>query len=403
MWTVDRVIVIVLDGVGVGALPDAADFGDEDSNSVGNTALAVGGLTLPNLGRLGVGNITYVVGVPPEQDTLGAYGRMAEASAGKDSTIGHWELTGVVSARPLPTYPHGFPRELIEEYERRIGRKTLGNVAISGTVIIDQLGAEHMRTGSPIVYTSADSVFQVAAHEEVIPLEELYRICMVAREMLTGEHAVGRVIARPFVGEPGSFTRTQNRRDFSLPAPEPTLLDRLVEAGHTVIGVGKVDDLFAKRGLTVCHHTVDNMVAAEKVIELLGEGGQGMILANLIEFDMLFGHRNNPEGYAAALEAFDAQLPRIMQAMKPGDVLFIVADHGNDPTTPSTDHSREYVPLLVYGAQVKAGVNLGTRSSFADLGATIAELLGIDALSHGTSFAGDITTTGRRAREWPAT
>jgi phosphopentomutase len=393
MWNVDRATVVVLDGVGVGALPDAADFGDEGSNSVGNTARVVGGLTLPNLGRLGLGNVTDIVGVPSMTDTCGAYGRMAEVSAGKDSTVGHWELMGVVSPRPLPTYPQGFPRELIEEYERRIGRKTLGNVAISGTVIIEQLGAEHMRTGSPIVYTSADSVFQVAAHEQVIPLKELYRICMVAREMLTGEHAVGRVIARPFVGEPGSFTRTQNRRDFSLAAPEPTLLDRLVQTGHEVIGVGKVDDLFAKRGLTVCHHTVDNRVAAEKVIELLGESGQGMILANLIEFDMLFGHRNNPKGYAAALEAFDSRLPQIMGAMKRGDVLFIVADHGNDPTTPSTDHSREYVPLLVCGPPVKAGVNLGTRSSFADLGATIAELFGIDPLSPGASFAREIMTS----------
>ena len=393
MWNVDRATVIVLDGVGVGALPDAADFGDEGSNSVGNTARAVGGLTLPNLGLLGLGNVADIVGVPPVADASGAYGRMAEVSPGKDSTVGHWELMGVVSPKPLPTYPDGFPRELIEEYERRIGRKTLGNEAISGTVIIDQLGAEHMRTGSPIVYTSADSVFQVAAHEEVIPLEELYRICMVAREMLTGEHAVGRVIARPFVGEPGSFRRTQNRRDFSLAAPEPTLLERLVGAGHQVIGVGKVDDLFAKRGLTACHHTVDNRVAAEKVIELLREEGQGMILANVIEFDMLFGHRNNPEGYAAALEAFDAQLAHIMQVMKPGDVLFIVADHGNDPTTPSTDHSREYVPLLVCGAPVKAGVNLGTRSSFADLGATIAELLRIDPLPHGTPFVSEIMRT----------
>jgi len=393
MGDVDRVTVIVLDGVGVGALPDAADYGDEGSDSVGNTSGAVGGLSLPNLARLGLGNLTDIVGVPPDMDALGAYGRMAEVSAGKDSTTGHWELTGVVSPNPLPTYPDGFPKDLIEEYERRIGRKTLGNVAISGTVIIDQLGEEHVRTGSPIVYTSADSVFQVAAHEEIIPLGELYRICTIAREMLTGEHAVGRVIARPFDGQPGSFTRTPNRRDFSLQPPEPTLLDRLVEAGHEVIGVGKVDDLFAKQGLTVCHHTVDNMVAAEEVINLLGSDQKGMILANLIEFDMLFGHRNNPQAYAAALEAFDARLPRIMDAMGPGDVLFIVADHGNDPTTPSTDHSREYVPLLVYGQSVRGGVNLGTRESFADVGATIAELLRIEPLRHGTSFAGEILKT----------
>lgn len=390
MSDVGRATVIVLDGVGVGALPDAADFGDEGSDSVGNTSRAVGGVTLPNMGRLGLGNLTAILGVPPNSDTLGAYGRMAELSPGKDSTIGHWELMGVVSERPLPTYPDGFPRELIEEYERRIGRKTMGNVAISGTVIIEQLGEEHMRTGSPIVYTSADSVFQVAAHEEVIPLDELYRICTVAREMLVGEHAVGRVIARPFVGQPGSFTRTKNRRDFSLVPPEPTLLDRLVAAGYEVIGVGKVDDLFAKRGLSVCHHTVDNMVATQEVIKVLEGGDKGMILANLIEFDMLFGHRNNPQGYARALEAFDLHLPRIMEAMKPEDVLFIVADHGNDPTTPSTDHSREYVPLLVYGQRVRAGVNLGTRESFADLGATMAELLEIPPLAHGTSFAGQI-------------
>lgn len=390
MRDVDRVAVVVLDGVGVGALPDAADFGDEGSDSVGNTARVVGGLALANMGRLGLGNLTGILGVPPVPDTLGAYGRMAEVSPGKDSTIGHWELMGVVSERPLPTYPDGFPRELVQEYERRIGRKTLGNIAISGTVIIDRLGEEHVRTGSPIVYTSADSVFQVAAHQEVIPLDELYRICRIAREMLTGEHAVGRVIARPFVGQPGSFMRTKNRRDFSLEPPERTLLDRLVEVGEDVVGVGKVDDLFARRGLTVCHHTVDNMVAAEKVIELLGGDWQGMILANLIEFDMLFGHRNNPEGYARALEAFDAQLPRIMDAIKPGDILFIVADHGNDPTTPSTDHSREYVPLLVYGGRIKDGVDLGTRESFADLGATIAELLEVGPLPHGTSFVEEI-------------
>ena len=393
MGDVDRVTVIVLDGVGVGALPDAATYGDEGSDSVGNTSRAVGGLSLPNLGRLGLGNLTDIVGVPPERNALGAYGRMAEVSAGKDSTTGHWELTGVVSSNPLPTYPDGFPKELIEEYERRIGRETLGNVAISGTVIIDQLGEEHVRTGSPIVYTSADSVFQVAAHEEIIPLDELYRICTIAREMLTGEHAVGRVIARPFEGQPGSFTRTPDRRDFSLQPPEPTLLDGLLEAGHEVIGVGKVDDLFAKQGLTVCHHTVDNMVAAAKVIDLLGGDQKGMILANLIEFDMLFGHRNNPQGYAAALEAFDARLPGIMDAMGPGDVLIIVADHGNDPTTPSTDHSREHVPLLVYGHSVRGGVNLGTRQSFADVGATIAELLRIEPLRHGASFAGEILKT----------
>jgi phosphopentomutase len=390
MQGIDRVTVIVLDGVGVGALPDAADYGDEGSNSLGNTARVLGGLSLPNMGRLGLGNLTEIEGVPRRQDTLGAYGRLAEASAGKDTTIGHWELTGVISPRPLPTYPHGFPQELIEEYERRIGRKTLGNKPISGTVVIEELGEEHMLTGQPIVYTSADSVFQVAAHEEVIPLDELYRICQIAREMLTGEHGVGRVIARPFIGHPGSFTRTGNRRDFSLPPPELTLLDRLLATGWEVIGVGKIDDIFTARGLTACHHTVNNMVACEEIIRLLGDDKRGFMLANLIEFDMLYGHRNNPQGYAQALEAFDARLPEIIGVMKPSDVLFIVADHGNDPTTPSTDHSREYVPLLVYGQQVKEGVNLGTRETFADVGATIAELLDIEPLPRGTSFAREI-------------
>lgn len=387
MQETDRATVIVLDGVGIGALPDAAEYGDEGSDSVGNTSRAVGGLDLPNMGRLGLGNLTEVDGVPTQRDTLGAYGRMAEASKGKDSTVGHWELMGVISSRPLPTYPGGFPQDLIDEYERCIGRKTLGNKAVSGTAVIEELGEEHMSTGSPIVYTSADSVFQVAAHEEVIPLDELYRICRIAREMLTGEHSLGRVIARPFVGHPGSFTRTGNRKDFSLPPPEPTLLDRLLAAGQEVIGVGKIDDLFAKQGLTICHHTVENVVGAEKVIELLGGESRGLILANLIEFDMLYGHRNNPQGYARALEIFDSQLPRIMEATKPRDVLFIVADHGNDPTTPSTDHSREYVPLLVYGPHVKAAVDLGTRGTFADLAATIAEVLGIGPLPNGTSFA----------------
>jgi phosphopentomutase len=387
MRGIDRVTVIVLDGVGIGALPDAADYGDEGSNSVGNTSRAVGGLALPNMGLLGLGNLTEIEGVSPRLDTLGAYGRLAELSAGKDTTVGHWELMGVISPRPLPTYPHGFPEELIDEYERRIERRTLGNKPISGTVVIEELGEEHMRTGYPIVYTSADSVFQVAAHEEVIPLDELYRFCLIAREMLTAEHGVGRVIARPFIGQPGSFTRTGNRRDFSLPPPEPTLMDRLCAAGWEVIGVGKIDDIFADQGLTVCHHTVDNMVACEKITELLWSDKRGFILANLIEFDMLFGHRNNPQGYASALEAFDEHLPEIMEAMEPRDVVLIVADHGNDPTTPSTDHSREYVPLLVYGAQIRGTVNLRTRETFADVGATIAELLEIEPLPNGTSFA----------------
>jgi phosphopentomutase len=390
MNTVERVIIIVLDSMGVGELPDAAEYGDEGSNTLANTAQAVGGLSLPHMQQLGLGHITSIEGVPPYDEPLGAYGRMAEASAGKDTTTGHWEMTGIYSPRPLPTYPNGFPKELIEEYERRIGRKTLGNYPRSGTVIIQELGEEHMRTGYPIVYTSADSVFQVAAHEEVIPIEELYRICQIAREMLVGEHAVGRVIARPFVGEPANFTRTERRKDFSLLPPESTLLDRLVAAGRPVMGVGKIEDIFAHRGLSQSVHSPNNMACVDQTLAYMKESQKGLIFTNLVDFDMLWGHRNNPQGYAGGLEAFDRRLPEIMGAMTAPDILFLTADHGNDPTTPSTDHSREYVPLLAYGSRVKPGVDLGTRETFADLGATVAELLGIEPLPFGTSFAEEI-------------
>jgi phosphopentomutase len=390
MNAVNRVIIIVLDSMGVGELPDAAEYGDEGSNTLANTARAVGGLSLPHMQELGLGNITSIEGVPPCAEPLGAYGRMAEASAGKDTTTGHWEMTGIYSPRPLPTYPDGFPKELIEEYERRIGRKTLGNYPRSGTVIIQELGEEHIRTGYPIVYTSADSVFQVAAHEEVIPIEELYRICQIAREMLVGEHAVGRVIARPFIGGPGHFTRTERRKDFSLLPPELTLLDRLVAAGHPVMGVGKIEDIFAHRGLSQSVHSPNNMACVDQTLAFMGESQRGLVFTNLVDFDMLWGHRNNPQGYAGGLEDFDRRLPEIMDAMTAQDILFLTADHGNDPTTPSTDHSREYVPLLAYGSRVKPGVDLGTRETFADLGATVAELLGIEPLPFGTSFAGEI-------------
>ncbi len=390
MTAVKRVIIIVLDSMGVGELPDAAEYGDEGSNTLANTAKAVGGLSLPHMQKLGLGNITAVVGVPPCDEPLGAYGRMAEASKGKDTTTGHWEIAGIYSPRPLPTYPNGFPKELIEEYEQRIGRKTLGNYPRSGTVIIQELGEEHVRTGYPIVYTSADSVFQVAAHEEVIPIEELYRICQIAREMLVGEHAVGRVIARPFVGEPGNFVRTERRKDFSLSPPEPTLLDRLVAAGHPVMGVGKIEDIFAHRGLSQSVHSPNNMACVDQTLAFMKESQRGLIFTNLVDFDMLWGHRNNPQGYANGLQDFDRRLPEIMEAMMAQDVLFLTADHGNDPTTPSTDHSREYVPLLAYGSAVKPGVDLGTKETFADLGATVAELLGIEPLPFGTSFAGEI-------------
>lgn len=390
MNEVIRVIIIVLDSMGVGELPDAAEYGDEGSNTLANTARAVGGLLLQHMQKLGLGNIITIEGVPPCAEPLGAYGRMAEASAGKDTTTGHWEITGIYSPQPLPTYPNGFPKELIEEYERRIGRKTLGNYPRSGTVIIQELGAEHIRTGYPIVYTSADSVFQVATHEEVIPIEELYRICQIAREMLVGEHAVGRVIARPFIGEPGNFTRTERRKDFSLEPPEPTLLDRLVAAGQPVMAVGKIEDIFAHRGLSQSVHSPNNMACVDQTLAFMRGSQEGLIFTNLVDFDMLWGHRNNPQGYAGGLEDFDRRLPEIMEAMTAQDILFLTADHGNDPTTPSTDHSREYVPLLAYGSEVKPGVDLGTRETFADLGATVAELLGIEPLPFGTSFAEDI-------------
>lgn len=387
MVEIRRVILIVLDSVGCGDAPDAVSYGDEGSNTLANTGRAVGGLKLPNLGRLGLGNITPVEGVPPVNRPSGAYGRLTEASPGKDTTTGHWELAGITLSRPFPTYPNGFPPDLIGEFERRIGRETLGNYPASGTVIIQELGEEHARAGKPIVYTSADSVFQVAAHEEVIPVDELYRMCQVARELLTGEHAVGRVIARPFVGEPGNFTRTERRKDFSLVPPRDTILDVIKAAGKEVIGVGKIEDVFANRGLTQSNHTTNNVSGVEAILEFMTSDADGLIFANLVDFDMLYGHRNNPRGYADALEQFDARLPDIQIALRGADVLMLTADHGNDPTTPSTDHSRERVPILVAGSQVRQGLNLGTRDSFADVAATIADLLGVAWEGAGQSFA----------------
>jgi phosphopentomutase len=390
MDRIQRAILIVLDSVGVGALPDADQYGDEGSDTLGNIARAIGGLHLPNLQKLGLGNIHSVLGVPAEPEPLAAYGRMAELSAAKDTTIGHWEIAGLIALEPFPTYPHGFPPEWIAEYEQRIGRKVLGNYPVSGTVIIEELGAEHMRTGSPIVYTSADSVFQVATHEEIIPVEELYRICSIAREMLRGEHTVGRVIARPFIGTPGAFERTDRRRDFSASPPEPTLLDHVLEAGQTVWAVGKIEDLFAGQGIQHAVHTHDNMDGVDKTLEAMREADPGLIFTNLVDFDMVYGHRNNPAGYAAALRAVDERVPELLDALHSDDVLIFTADHGCDPTTPSTDHSREYVPLLVYGASIQGGVNLGTRATFADLGATIAEWLGVPPLGAGRSFADQV-------------
>jgi phosphopentomutase len=387
MSDIRRVILIIIDSVGCGDAPDAESFGDQGSNTLANTARAVGGLKLPNMGQLGLGNITPIDGVLPVDEPWGAYGRLTEISGGKDTTTGHWELMGLPLDEPFPTYPDGFPEELITEFERRIGRKTLGNYPASGTVIIQELGAEHVRSAKPIVYTSADSVFQIATHEDIIPVDELYRFCQIARELLTGEHAVGRVIARPFVGEPGNFTRTERRKDFSLPPPKDTLLDVLKADGKEVMGVGKIEDIFAHRGLTQSNHTLNNMAGVDAILDFMASGADGLIFANLVDFDMLYGHRNNPRGYADALEEFDARLPAIQSALGDGDVLMMTADHGNDPTTPSTDHSRERVPILVNGRQIRRGTNLGTRESFADLAASIADLLDVAWNGAGKSFA----------------
>ncbi len=385
-----RVIIIVLDSAGIGELPDAAEYGDEGSNTLGNIAAAVPGFSLPNLEKLGLGNIDGIVGFKAAEEPLGCFGKMAERSVGKDTTTGHWELAGITLRKPFPVYPEGFPGDLVERFEKAIGTKTLGNYPASGTVIIKELGQQHVKTGYPIIYTSADSVFQIAAHEDVIPVQRLYEICRTAREILTGEHAVGRVIARPFTGSDGNYTRTANRRDFSLEPPEKTLLDHVKEAGLEVKAVGKIDDIFAGRGITQSIHVKNNMEGVDKTIGFIKERFSGLIFANLVDFDMYYGHRNDPEGYARALEEFDGRVPEIIDAMARQDILFITADHGCDPTTVSTDHSREYVPLLIYGKEIRIGVNLGTRKTFSDLAQTTAEYLGTGGEFDAVSFYGDI-------------
>lgn len=388
---IDRVILVVLDGVGAGAAPDAAAFGDEGAHTLAHVAEAVGGLRLPNLEALGLGHLGPLVGVRKTGQPDGCFGRMAPLSQGKDSTTGHWEMAGVVVEKPFPTYPRGFPKDIIDAFQQAIGRKTLGNYAASGTTIIQEMGVQHLRTGSPIVYTSADSVFQVAAHEQVIAVEELYGMCRTARRILVPPHQVARVIARPFTGEPGAFTRTDGRRDFSIPPPAPTLLDALKSSGYPVIGIGKIEDLFTGRGLTRALPTKNDQATIEALLRVLTSAPRGLIFANLVDFDMQYGHRNDAPGFARALQAFDARLPEIFGGMQPEDILFVTADHGNDPTRPGTDHTREYAPLLLYGARVARGVNLGTRTSFADLGQTIAEALGIKRLAWGESFLHVVT------------
>jgi phosphopentomutase len=379
-----RAVILVLDGVGVGAAPDAAAYGDAGSDTLGNLARAVGGLSLPNLEAAGLGNVAPIEGVAPTDSPQGAWGKMRPASAGKDSTTGHWEIAGLHLERPFPTYPDGFPPELIAEFSRATGRGVIGNVAASGTEIIARLGAEHERTGHLIVYTSADSVFQIAAHERVVPLEQLYAACETARAMLVAPHDVSRVIARPFVGTAGAYQRTTNRRDYALAPPDETLLDDLAGAGVPRAGVGKVDDLFAGRSLRA-RHTRNNAEGIEFILEWLrGEQG-GLLFANLVDFDTLYGHRNDTAGFERALRQFDDALPAIRSALREDDLLFITADHGNDPTTRSTDHAREYVPLLALGDPVHP-VPLGERATFSDLGATVAEWLNVGFRGRGTSF-----------------
>jgi phosphopentomutase len=388
---IKRVIVIVLDGVGAGEAPDAADYGDVGSNSLANTAKAVGGLKLPNMGRLGIGHITDILGVPPEKTPSGCYGKMQPKSAGKDTISGHWELMGIPLEKPLPTYPNGFPKSLLDEFTRLTGKEVLGNKPASGTEIIVELGEEHMRTGKPIVYTSADSVFQIAANEAVIPIEELYKMCKISRELLQGEHAVGRVIARPFVGTSAdNFKRTERRHDYPLMSPLPTMLDRLVSAGKEVVSVGKIDDIFGHRGITRSNHTVSNRDGIAATLEFLPEAFEGLLFVNLIEFDMIFGHRNDARGYADALEEFDRAVPEIQKQMRKTDLAMVVADHGVDPTTPGTDHSREHIPLLVFGEQITRGKNLGTRKTFSDVAATIGEIFSIPDPILGESFYKDL-------------
>jgi len=385
-----RAIIIVLDGVGIGELPDAEQYNDKGSNSLGNLAEKIGGMSLPNLESFGLGNINNIKGVKPQDNPKGSFGKMAEKSPGKDSTSGHWELAGVILNQCFPIYPKGFPKELITSFEKAIRRKTLGNIPASGTEIIKQLGEEHLKTGYPIVYTSADSVFQIAAHESVIPLNELYEMCQVARKMLAGQNCVGRVIARPFEGTSGNFQRTKNRKDFSLEPPEPTLLDTAKENGYPVIVIGKVDELFANRGYTKAFHSVNNQECIDYTLQALKNYPEGFIFTNLIQFDMDWGHRNDYMEYYQGLREFDGRLPEIISQLNDDDLLAITSDHGNDPTTASTDHSREYVPLLVYSSAVKNGVNLGIRETFADLGQTVAEYLKLPPLNYGKSFLKDL-------------
>jgi len=388
--TFDRVILIILDSLGVGELPDADQYGDVGSDTLGHIAEAVGGLHLPNLEKLGLGRVGNFKGLRPTGHRIGAYGRMVERSKGKDTTTGHWEMMGIILERPFPVYPRGFPPEIIEPFKKAIGRDILGNIPASGTEIIKQLGERHLSTGYPILYTSADSVFQITAHEEVIPIDELYHMCRIARKILVPPHNVSRVIARPFVGRSGQFVRTERRRDFSVEPPQETLLDRLCRHHIPVMAIGKIEDIFASRGITRGIHTRSDMDGMDQTLKIMSEVDRGLIFTNLVDFDTLYGHRNDVQGYARNLREFDLRISDLLHALRDSDLFILSADHGNDPTTISTDHTREYVPLLVYSPLLHVAVDLGTRSTFADLGQTLAEIFGVERLSAGTSFLSDL-------------
>lgn len=387
---INRAVLIVLDSVGVGELPDAADYGDVGSNTVKNIYKSVENFSLPNLEKLGLLNINGFEDIKKSETFSGSIAKCNEKSKGKDTTTGHWEISGLILDKPFPTYPDGFPEDFMKEFEKRVGRKTIGNYPASGTEIIKELGKAHVDTGNLIVYTSADSVFQIAAHEEVVPLEELYKICETAREMLQGEHGVGRVIARPFIGSEGNFTRTENRKDFSLVPPKDTLLDYVKNNNMEVYAIGKIEDIFVNRGITKSNHTHNNAEGIEATINAIKEDFKGLIFTNLVDFDMVYGHRNNVQGYGDALKYFDDKLPEIIDSLKDDDVLIITADHGCDPTTESTDHSREYIPLIFYGKAIKDNNNLGILDTYATIGKTILNMLNIENNLEGNSVLGNI-------------
>ncbi len=384
-----RITLIVMDSLGVGELPDAAEYGDKGANTLGHISEKMKEFQVPNLRALGLGEIDGISSVEKVDAPIGAFGRLAEKSRGKDTITGHWEIAGLFTEIPFKTFPK-FPDEFMKQYEETIGRGTLGNYAASGTEIIKELGEEHKKTGKPIVYTSADSVFQIAVNTEVIPLEELYRYCEIAREMLVGELQVGRVIARPFIEENGMYKRTTDRKDYAVSPTGKTMLDSVKDAGKTVYAIGKISDIFNHQGVSISVHTTGNMDGVDETVKALKQKFTGLLFTNLVDFDSLYGHRRDPQGYGKAIEAFDRRLPEIMDAMGEEDILMLCADHGNDPVHSGWDHTREYVPVLIYGKPVKAGVNLGTRKSFADIGATISEYLGVEPTEIGTSFWNEI-------------